>query len=148
MIDKNHPDYLHKCTVCKRDLPNTEYNKRCFRGCEGERLYQSRCRECCSRISKERRNLGKDIVAHKKWKLKYLYGATYEEYLQLLVKQDYRCAICGNERSKDDTNLCVDHCHKTGKIRGLLCKSCNLGISNLKDSISNLEKAITYLKEH
>lgn len=54
------------------------------------------------------------------------------------------CEICGNR--PDVFHLCVDHCHKTGKFRGWLCRSCNLGLGNLKDSTELLEKAAKYLR--
>ncbi|MGH7974764.1 MAG: endonuclease VII domain-containing protein [bacterium] len=52
--------------------------------------------------------------------LKYKYGITFDQYNTLVKKQNKKCAICF-----DDNSLCVDHNHKTGKVRGLLCKSCN-----------------------
>lgn len=56
------------------------------------------------------------------------FGITLEEYDLLLVKQNHRCAICRKPQSELKQPLCVDHCHLTGAIRGLLCRSCNLGV--------------------
>ena len=84
-------------------------------------------------------------------KLKIRYGITPEQYANLLVCQNGRCAICGNEetakhnRSRKVQKLAVDHCHETGKIRGLLCQDCNRGISKFHDDPSRLKKAISYL---
>jgi hypothetical protein len=66
-------------------------------------------------------------------------------------KQGHVCAICGGRNTysctkKVDYDLYVDHCHSTGKVRGLLCNHCNRGIGLFKDDISNLERAILYLK--
>ena len=72
------------------------------------------------------------------------YGLTIEEYNQMFVDQNGVCAIC-KEQSQNGTNLCVDHCHTTGKVRGLLCTGCNVGIGRLKDSVELLESAIGYL---
>ena len=58
------------------------------------------------------------------------------------LEQDNRCAICGAMPKKP---LFVDHCHVTGKVRGLLCVSCNTALGLLKDSITALEQAIKYL---
>jgi len=69
----------------------------------------------------------------------------------LLEKQNGKCAICGNHEiaihnvTKNKQNLAVDHCHKNGKIRGLLCQDCNRGIGLFHEDISRLEKAIKYL---
>lgn len=75
--------------------------------------------------------------------LKREYGLTPEEYECLYQQQDGACAICG----KQGDLLCVDHCHDSKKIRGLLCRNCNHGIGQFKDDAGLLEKAIAYLKQ-
>ena len=75
------------------------------------------------------------------------YGITREIYNNLLLKQNNKCKICNKENFKTRT-LDVDHCHKTGRIRGLLCTSCNTGIGLFKENIQLLETAIQYLKEN
>lgn len=77
-----------------------------------------------------------------------LYGITLEEYNQMLEEQDNQCGICGVQESEADVKLSVDHCHETGIIRGLLCRACNTGIGNLRDSIELLEKAVDYLNAY
>ena len=82
-------------------------------------------------------------------RIKRLYGITLDDYNRMLKIQNNRCAICngtatGNRRWK---NLSVDHCHATGKVRGLLCHDCNTGIGKMKDDVEILDKAIAYLKE-
>lgn len=71
------------------------------------------------------------------------YGITLEQYRELELRQDYKCAIC---KEVPEHNLAVDHCHETGEVRGLLCKACNVGIGNLGDSIERLQSAIEYLE--
>ena len=71
------------------------------------------------------------------------YGLTLEEYEVMLERQENKCSICGSKH----TVLCVDHNHETGKVRGLLCHSCNLGLGTFKDNIHLLQKSIDYLKE-
>jgi hypothetical protein len=73
---------------------------------------------------------------------KYYYGMSQEDYDRLVARQGGACAICGKRPAKA---LCVDHCHATGKIRGLLCRKCNLGIGHLDDSPSVMRAAIAYL---
>jgi len=60
-----------------------------------------------------------------------------------LTEQDGYCIICFE---KCDDVLVIDHCHITGKVRGLLCQQCNAGLGNFKDDPKRLEKAISYLK--
>lgn len=85
-----------------------------------------------------------------KWKanqrkaaLKRKFGITVEEYERFMVLQDRKCKIC--KMDGQDT-LAVDHDHKTGKIRGLLCGECNMGLGKFKDDPLLLEAAIEYLK--
>lgn len=85
--------------------------------------------------------------------LKLKFGITPEQYNELLESQNYCCAICNEKenvihaRTKEVIKLAVDHCHKTKKIRGLLCNRCNFGIGYFKDSIELLRNAIKYLEK-
>lgn len=79
------------------------------------------------------------------------YGITIEDYDTMLKSQDYKCAICrcriedlGKYKYRP---LFIDHNHKTGRVRGLLCNNCNFILGHAKDDISILENAIKYLKE-
>ena len=74
--------------------------------------------------------------------LKRLYGISAAEYDALLAKQGGVCAIC---RKHSKRRLCVDHCHLTGTVRGLLCASCNLGLGSLKEDQASLVAALAYL---
>lgn len=62
---------------------------------------------------------------------------------QLLADQGGRCAICGRELLDEDAHL--DHCHRTGEVRGVLCRACNHGLGNFGDSVPTLRRAIKYL---
>jgi hypothetical protein len=64
----------------------------------------------------------------------------------MLESQNNSCAICGGDAGQ--RSFSVDHDHISGKVRGLLCRGCNVGIGNLKDDIEILEKAIEYIKKH
>ncbi len=77
--------------------------------------------------------------------LKRKYGIDLEEYYKILESQNNCCIICGIHESKMETMLSVDHCHTTGKIRGLLCHNCNIGLGNFKDDPKVMKKAIEYL---
>jgi len=89
--------------------------------------------------------------------LKYKFGITLEEYNCMVQSQGGVCAICegvndtrrkGTHNGKDIAkSLAVDHNHKTGKVRGLLCSSCNTSIGGFKDDPVLLKKAIHYLEK-
>lgn len=74
------------------------------------------------------------------------YGLTPAEFDAMLDAQGRVCAICGTDKpSKRDNTFRIDHCHKTGNVRGLLCMKCNSALGMLQDSIPSLQKAIEYL---
>lgn len=73
------------------------------------------------------------------------YGITLAEYNAMLEKQDYKCAICGNEDEVEGRRLAIDHCHTKGNVRGLLCGKCNRGLGLFYDNLDLLEKAKDYL---
>jgi len=84
---------------------------------------------------------------HRNSTLKVKYGISLEEYNVLFEKQEYKCAICGIEKSENGKTLHCDHNHKTGKVRGLLCFKCNTGLGNFNDNVEVLLKAISYLNK-
>lgn len=81
-------------------------------------------------------------------------GITFAQYNEILLKQGNKCAICQKHETRKCSKtsnilrLCIDHCHKTNKVRGLLCSNCNSGIGKLGDSIEQLQSAINYLQEY
>ena len=87
-------------------------------------------------------------LASKKAALKRYYGITLDEHNKLLISQNSNCAICSKNQSTLRRGLVVDHDHKTGKVRGLLCDACNHGIGNFQDNQANLTSAIGYLKKN
>jgi hypothetical protein len=103
----------------------------------------------------------KQKAYHKQWwakngrnnNLQKRYGITEEIYRKMYEDQKGCCAICTKHTSAvfskgaEGFELCVDHCHETGKVRGLLCENCNTGIGKLNDDVKLLESAIKYLKD-
>jgi len=73
---------------------------------------------------------------------KHRYKINEEELLNFIEKQNNKCAICNAELINE---FLIDHCHTTGKVRGLLCRDCNFAIGLFKDNIKTLENAIQYL---
>ena len=74
------------------------------------------------------------------------YGITREDFVRRFREQDGRCAICNTEIT--DKTCHIDHDHESKKVRGLLCDLCNKGLGQFRDSISNLQNAISYLKNN
>lgn len=85
--------------------------------------------------------------------LKKSYGITFKEYNQMAHRQNNRCAICGQKETSTDRNgaprlMPVDHCHKTGVIRALLCSQCNKALGGFKDDPVLLRKAAEYVEKY
>lgn len=96
------------------------------------------------------RKMEEDPHFHRNWSLKRKFGITSDQYKEMLSRQNNVCAICnGIERTKANSKrvqqFSVDHCHTTGKIRGLLCSPCNTAIGLFCDNVENLKSAIKYL---
>lgn len=74
------------------------------------------------------------------------YNLSENDYNQLIISQNNKCAICSKDYNDPNKGkLDIDHCHATGKVRGLLCRSCNTAIGKFKDNPELLKKAIDYL---
>lgn len=89
---------------------------------------------------------------YKSVELKSNFGITFDDYTRMLEQQDGVCAIClrpeeTKSRSGKAKLLAVDHCHTTGKVRGLLCQFCNQAIGLLKDDPLRADALARYLKE-
>ncbi len=114
-----------KCSKCQRIQPISEYGI-CHKSKD---KLTSQCRSC-----------------QKSTELQREFGITLEEYNRLLEQQNGKCACCGrstpgNRRER----FAVDHCHTTGRVRGLLCFHCNTGIGHLNEDIELFRRAIDYL---
>lgn len=112
------------------------------RGKNGRQAY---CRTCDNTISRDHYEKNKEKMKRDMWSydLKRLYDLSVEDYNLLLKKQFNCCRICGDQPSY---RLCVDHDHRTNKVRGLLCKTCNLGLGKFKDDPLLLRLAAIYLE--
>ncbi len=125
------------CRTCKNNKEYSEYNiiKSTYVGPNGTIKYIHYRLDC------------KDCHAKKKHlqTIKNLYNITIEEYENLLISQNNKCAICEIEFSELLTPY-VDHCHVSSKVRGLLCNNCNFGIGQFKDNPEFCRKAAIYLE--
>ena len=75
------------------------------------------------------------------------YGMRETDYAHRVLGQDGLCAICGERPAGKRPALCVDHCHNSKAVRGLLCSACNSGLGYFKDSPARLASAISYLSK-
>jgi hypothetical protein len=64
----------------------------------------------------------------------------------MLVTQDDACAVC--RKAWGSFGPMIDHCHKTGRVRGLLCRACNVSIGTLGDDHEGVRRALAYLETH
>lgn len=134
------------CTKCGGEYPATiEYFHR-----DGKRL-RAECKQCKTQSVKECHKTRNGKLTLIRSCLKKRYGITLTEYNKMFKKQNGVCVICKKPETVSHHvgvffRLSVDHNHKTGKIRGLLCLKCNRAIGLFEHKIKNLQKAINYLK--
>jgi hypothetical protein len=132
---------MKPCTKCGQDKPFIEY----YKDSKIKNGHYGECKACIKKRSTQWKLNNPEQVRESQ--LKNLYGITAQEYNTLIEDQSGRCAICSKDfQSSKHTHL--DHCHLTGKIRGILCSNCNRGIGLLKDSVQILENAVQYLNQH
>lgn len=96
---------------------------------------------------KQYRNSQKAKDARRNQLLLKNFNITLEKYNEMLLQQNSVCAICLKHDEKEVRSLAVDHCHKTGKIRGLLCRYCNQALGILDDDIERMKRAVEYLSK-
>jgi hypothetical protein len=86
-----------------------------------------------------------DVIPNRASDLKRKYGITIEQFTELLWQQGGRCACCTVLLVGTQRRLAVDHCHRTGMVRGILCHPCNLGLGQFSDQPNLLAAAKSYL---
>lgn len=144
---------LRYCPHCKRVLPLDNFSHT-----RGKKNNAPHCYECCREISEEGRNKEENRILRieyyqnrknyaKNQKLLRQYGITLEKYRNMLDFQKGKCIICGKTPAENKKELAVDHDHKTGKIRGLLCNNCNVAVGFLQDNHELALKIHSYLKD-
>lgn len=126
------------CTKCKVNKKNEEFY-----------VSSNQCKDCKDASSKQWRI--DNPVQHKenmrRLSLMRTYGITPEQYDELLDKQNYSCYICERHESVFDRRMAVDHNHKTGEIRGLLCSYCNHRVVGRHRDGDLLRKIADYIEQ-
>ncbi len=133
-----------QCTHCLTVKPLDHFSKER----NTSNVYRSYCKKCAvKRVQDKRKD---DPSWWRKYQLKRDFGLTINDYEAMLEAHGYRCAICNSLFDMDvvarKPNL--DHCHKSGKVRGVLCFSCNTSIGKFGDDIEVLKSAISYLERN
>lgn len=149
--------------ICSQCNINKDYKNYHLRVYEKNIQLRSECKDCSlkyarksfAKLTPEQKEKRRETLRN--WKNKnptrYKENAIFKRYKinfddlnNLLVAQDYRCFICKISQKELGKYLSIDHCHTTGKVRGLLCNSCNNGLGRFKDNITYLKNAIKYLE--
>lgn len=123
-----------RCYVCKETKGISDFPKNKGRPLERANL----CNSC--EVKRQQNKYSKTKLKYRSNSIMKKYGLTVELFDELIEKQNYRCMIC-----QEQTELVVDHCHATGRIRGALCRSCNTGLGMFRDNPIFLDKAKEYL---
>lgn len=132
---------MKTCSKCLQTKPLEAFHKRNTKGTCG---VQSHCKAC----------VGVHMKAYSESKGRYLafgrkYGISKKQYFDMREAQQNKCAICSKVLNDKGTRAhdgaAIDHCHTTGKIRGLLCNHCNRGLGMFQDDPDTLIKASLYL---
>ena len=142
------------CTKCKRDLPLSEFWGHVY----GAYKKRPRCKDCLrieNRVYDKRNNKSEEKIKRRENKpfnkreanLMRRYGIKLSAYNELLESQNGVCAIC-KLPPLEGKMLCVDHNHKTGKIRGLIHTKCNQAIAFLNDDPNACINAAEYLRKN
>jgi hypothetical protein len=143
-------DEIKTCTRCSEEKPLREFSLSSKATEKRNAVHRSVCKPCSSARAMQwyRDNPGRTIANKRRFNLEKIYGITLADYDALMRKQAGVCAVCRKApagRHSRDVRLVVDHCHKTGVTRGLLCNNCNRAIGLLGDDPILLRRAIAYL---
>lgn len=137
-----------KCSDCKKEKDESLFPKATGK----PRGYAWVCKECKKskhEIKKASMSADDWLLMNRQYWLKTKYDLSLEAYNNKVKEQNHKCAIC----SCDETDafkglLFVDHCHVSGKVRGLLCHLCNTALGKFKDSKEILESALNYVEKY
>jgi hypothetical protein len=131
------------CSKCKIPKSITEFvkNKSTKDG------YHHQCKECCATQRIKYQNSEKGKILNKYSMIKYRYGLTKNNFIEILNKQNNSCPICGLKFIVP-IKINVDHDHKTNITRGLLCHRCNMVLGLINDNVDILDSIKTYLSMH
>lgn len=102
----------------------------------------------CKRCENQKCYVKRTSEYQRNWQLKVKFGITIDDYNKMLESQDYKCGICERHMTEFNKNLGVDHNHKTGDIRGLLCQFCNTGLGLFREDLNLIKKVCNYIERY
>lgn len=131
------------CRTCHVEKPQDGFSLRTDTG-----RYRTECKQCRTekRVAFYKTPHGRKKKQESAWR-EHGIEMTVELYEKMLAAQGGVCAICGVERNRNGSRLCVDHHHESGTVRGILCHHCNTVLGKMNDDVFLLLKAIDYLLE-
>ncbi len=134
------------CPKCETNKPNSAFHRNKAKA-NGLSSYCKECNGLRQKVWKKKnpKNVGDN---QRRYTLRKAFGITPEKYEELLQGQNCCCAICLRHYSEFKKRLAVDHCHKTGAIRGLLCIYCNRGLAAYHDKSDYFRRAADYLEQN
>lgn len=130
---------MRVCIHCKLQKPIADFDTHSAGG------PRNVCKECRRAACRFYDALNPDVKQRNgRARVLRQYGLTVAQYDQMLDSQGGVCKLCGSPPKRN--RLCVDHCHRTGNVRGLLCPFCNRMLGNWKDNPATFRRAATYLE--
>lgn len=130
---------MKRCTKCGQSKPIAEFTTLCSGKRAGYTL--PTCRDCANASARDylrRKPRSPEYVRNAR--LKTLYGITLADYSRMFAEQGGRCRLCRREPLPKYPNLDVDHCHRTKRVRGLLCRTCNIHIGFIENHRAAIEQ--------
>lgn len=162
---------MKPCTICHKPQPLSQFHRKAT----AKDGHRAQCKTCVRRYQERRalgvstpRKLGRSPeslerrklyhrqymrkynktaawkMAHRKCLIHKKYGITWDQYQSLITAQNNLCAIC-NKGESPKRRLAIDHCHRTGRVRGLLCIKCNRALGYFGDDPAVVRAALGYL---
>ena len=143
------------CTVCRESKPFSKFYNRA--ASQDGKAY--RCKDCDNKAVRKFRTERPERYSYNQRKANLLakYGMDLESFEVMWSGQNGKCALCdvelttmlyGAGAKNTSTTACVDHCHSSGKVRGLLCALCNKALGMFHDVPERLDRAAAYLRKH
>lgn len=131
------------CTRCGELKPVSDFYTAGRRAAGGSKYLKPECK-ICTRAGGKRYRESLTPDERRFQSIKYNYGIGRDEYIDMLLAQDFKCPIC--TKPLDFETLQLDHCHETGQVRGILDIKCNTALGKFEDNIATLTRAQAYLE--
>ena len=132
------------CKKCQEDKPISDFYKS-YNKWSDQSYFSSRCKPCHLSHKQDNPNTKRN---NKAATLKLRYGLTYEEWEKMRETEGHKCMACGITEKEIGRVLDVDHCHTSGKARGVLCNKCNTALGHAYDNPKILRALADYIEKN